>query len=116
LILDTAALLFATLDGPRPRQAELTFKAGCLAMNRVYRFFNTKAGTEPIGLLPSEGGMEPGRNDFDLAYDELAAKGLRLLEDRDAAWVQFRELRGRYATALGFLARLTMAPSLKITA
>nr|MDQ2713980.1 potassium channel family protein [Chloroflexota bacterium] len=51
LILDTAALLFAAVDGPQPRQAQITFKAGCLALNRVYRFFNTKAGTEPTSLL-----------------------------------------------------------------
>ena len=38
LILDTANLLFSALDGPRTRQMELTFTAGCLALNRVYRF------------------------------------------------------------------------------
>ncbi|MDQ2793495.1 MAG: hypothetical protein M3Y12_05745 [Bacteroidota bacterium] len=110
LILDTAALLFAAVDGPQPRQAQLTFKAGCLAMNRVYRFFDTKAGAEPVDLLPESGTAEPGRAEFDQACQLLADKGLKICDDRAAAWQQYRELRSRYATALRFLGRLLMAP------
>ncbi|MBF9221564.1 hypothetical protein [Hymenobacter ruricola] len=113
LILDAAALLFAAVDGPRPRQAEITFKAGCLALNRVYRFFNTKAGAEPSALLPDEGPEDPGRADFDDACQFLAEQGLALCPDRGAAFAQYRELRGRYTSALHFLARLTMAPNAK---
>ncbi|WP_051718408.1 hypothetical protein [Hymenobacter sp. IS2118] len=112
LILDTAALLFAVVDGPRPRQVEITFKAGCLALNRVYRFFDDKANTEPDYLGPGDGLKAPSRADFDLACHEMAEKGLTLLEDREAAWTHFHDLRNRYVTALRFLARLTMAPGL----
>jgi hypothetical protein len=112
LILDTAALLFAAVDGPQPRQAQLTFKAGCLALNRVYRFFDTKAGTEPTNLLPNEE-PAPGRADFDQNCQELAEHGLKICEDRADAWRRYCELRSRYTTALGFLARLTMAPGVK---
>ena len=114
LILDTAALLFAAVDGPRPRQVEITFKAGCLALNRVYRFFDDKAGAAPTNLLPSEDAPDPDRADFDLACAELEAQGLRLCDDRAKAWQQYQELRRRYASALDFLATLTMAPGLKI--
>ena len=114
LILDTAALLFAAVDGPRSRQVELTFKAGCLALNRVYRFFDDKARTQPTDLLPKEETAEPGRAEFDAACAELAERGLALGDDRAAAWVRYQELRTRYASALEFLSRLTMAPSLKI--
>ncbi len=113
LILDTAALLFAAVDGPRPRQAQVTFKAGCLALNRVYRFFEGDINTVPTDLLPAESTEAPGRGDFDLACQELTACGLALCEDRAAAWAQYQELRSRYATALQFMARLTMAPSAK---
>ena len=113
LILDTAALLFTVVDGPRPRQAQLTFKAGCLALNRVYRFFEGGAHTAPTDLLPAESTEAPGRSDFDLACRELTACGLALYEDRTAAWRQYQELRSRYTTALQFLARLTMTPSTK---
>ena len=111
LILDTAALLFTAVNAPRPRQAQLTFKAGCLALNRVYRFFNTKAGAESMTLLPSEGVEVPGRTEFDQACNALAELDLPVCEDRAAAWQQYQELRSRYTTALTFLARLTMAPS-----
>ena len=114
LILDTAALLFAAVDGPQPRQAQLTFKAGCLAMNRVYRFFNNKASTEPTNLMGDEAGEEPGRADFEAACSLLAEHGIAVCDNRAAAWVQYRELRSRYATSLDFLAKLTMAPGLKL--
>jgi hypothetical protein len=114
LILDTANLLFSALDVPQPRQAELAFKAGCLALNRVYRFFDDEAGTQPAANLPENDPIEdPGRADFDHACADLAAMGLPLRPDRDAAWAHYRELRTRYVTALDFLARLTMAPPLK---
>ena len=115
LILDTAALLFAAVDGPQPRQAQLTFKAGSLALNRVYRFFDTKASSEPADLLPTSESADPGRADFDEACRVLADKGLKLYEDRAAAWQQYRELRSRYAPALAFLRRLLMAPGIATT-
>ena len=114
LILDAAALLFSAVDGPRPRQTQLTFKAGCLALNRVYRFFDDRTGTEPTDLLPGEDALDPGRADFDQACAQLQAQGMCLCDDRTAAWQQYQELRSRYASALDFLAKLTMAPGLKI--
>lgn len=116
LILDTAVLLFAAVDGPRSRQVEITFKAGCLALNRVYRFFDGKAGSEPSPLLPNELPEDPRRTDFDSACHDLAESGLKLCDDRDAAWARYNELRSRYASALEFLSRLTMAPGLKTAA
>ena len=115
LILDTAALLFAAVDGPQPRQAQITFKAGCLALNRVYRFFDDKAGTQPEDLLPDNEKPDPGRLEFDHACQLLADKGLKICEDRAAAWQQYRELRSRYAIPLQFLGRLLMAPGATTT-
>lgn len=114
LIIETANLLFSALDVPRPRQAELTFKAGCLALNRVHRFFSDEAGTEPKAVLPSEQPIEEAaRADFEKVCDELQAAGLPVRADRNAAWTSYRELRSRYIAALRFLAKLTMAPHLK---
>ncbi len=115
LILDTAALLFAAVDGPQPRQAQITFKAGCLALNRVYRFFDDKAGAQPENLLPNDEKPDPGRHDFDQACQVLAEKGLKICEDRAAAWQQYRELCSRYAIPLQFLGRLLMAPGATTT-
>ena len=111
LILDTANLMFSALDVPRIPQAELTFKAGCVSLNRIYRFFDVKAGVEPTGLLPdSEPAEKPGEADFLTACDELAEAGLPVKPDRAAAWKSYQELRGRYLPARDFLAALTMAP------
>ena len=115
LILDTAALLFAAVDGPQPRQAQVTFKAGCLALNRVYRFFNTKAHAEPTNLQPEEDKPDPGRLEFDHACQLLADKGLKICDDRAAAWQQYGELRGRYVGAVQFLSILLMAPGQSTT-
>ena len=111
LILDTANLFFSAVEGPRPRQAELTFKAGCIALNRIYRYFDDQAGVQASPLLPSaELHEKPGYADFQTACDELAARGLPVRADRDAAWQQYLELRTRYQPAREFLAKLTMAP------
>ncbi len=112
LILDTANLLFSALDIPRTRQMELTFKAGCLSLNRVYRFFNIKAATESTTLMPgSEPETVPDNPEFAQALDALAALGLPVLADRTAAWAQFQTQRTRYASALQYLAELTMSPA-----
>ena len=111
LILDTAALLFAAVDGPQPRQAQITFKAGCLALNRVYRFFDIKTSATPVDSLPESEKSDPGRLEFDQACQLLADKGLKICEDRSAAWQRYGELRSRYAKAVQFLSRLLMAPN-----
>ena len=116
LILDAANLLFSALDLPRLPQAELTFKAGSVALNRIYRFFHTEAVTEPSALLPEGEDHEgPGYQDFQNACDELADGGLPVRADRAAAWRQYQELRGRYQPAREFLAKLTMSPESKMS-
>ncbi|TPG64479.1 hypothetical protein [Hymenobacter nivis] len=111
LILDAANLQFSALDGPRTRQMELTFKAGCLSLNRVFRFFDVKAVTEPQTMMPGpEPKTEPTSPEFVQALDDLAALGLPVCADRAAAWARFQERRIRYAPALKFLAELTMSP------
>ncbi|AMJ67327.1 hypothetical protein [Hymenobacter sp. PAMC 26628] len=111
LILDTANLIFSALDVPHTRQMELTFKAGSLAMNRVYRFFDVKAVAVPSAELPGpEPGTDPAHSEFSQALNDLAALGVSLCPDRATAWAQFQERRKRYAPALNYLAELTMSP------
>ncbi|MFD1467396.1 hypothetical protein ACFQ48_04100 [Hymenobacter caeli] len=111
LILDTANLLFSALDVPRTRQMELTFKAGCLSVNRVYRFFDVRAGVNAAAELPGPApSTAPDHPEFDRALDELAGLGLPVCDERAAAWGHFQERRTRYAPALKYLAELTMSP------
>ncbi|AII51635.1 hypothetical protein [Hymenobacter sp. APR13] len=114
LILDSAALLFSTTNGPHDQQAELTFKAGCLSINRIFRFFNDDIHTEPSELLPDSDPLDdPARTTFNEAYAKLEESGLSLRASRDEAWQHYHELRSRYTTALEFLGRITMAPAVK---
>lgn len=114
LILDTASLMFSAIDDKRDPQVEVTFKAGCLAVNRVYRFFDEGLDATPSTIIPDNDPVEdPARDDFEKAYQDLQEAGLPMRPARDEAWKHYREFRGRYATALDFLGKLTMAPEVK---
>jgi hypothetical protein len=115
LILDTANLLFSALDVPRSRQVEITFKAGVLALNRVYRFFDHTAETEPAEIrTPAEKeASTPDRRDFADAWHTLREAGLPLRPGEEAAWQHFADRRRRYAPALEFLNALLMTPPLE---
>ncbi|MDO7884725.1 hypothetical protein [Hymenobacter cheonanensis] len=113
LILDAANLLFSALDVPRSRQVELTFEAGCLALNRIHRFFNKKSGTEPAELRSEteQANATPDRHTFALAWQDLRAAGLPLRPSEEEAWQHYYQRRRRYAEALNFLEKLLMAPN-----
>ncbi|KAA9331489.1 hypothetical protein F0P96_14705 [Hymenobacter busanensis] len=114
IILDTAALIFSTVDQPRSSNAELCFKAGCIAMNRVYRFFQNRAHSQPSGLVATGNPLEePSRRDFEHAYDQLQEAGVPVVANRAEAWQHYHELRSRYEQAVVFLAKLTVAPEVK---
>jgi len=115
LILDTANLLFSALDVPRSRQVELTFKAGVLALNRVHRFFDHTAETEPSEIrTPIEKeAATPGREDFAATWRTLGEASLPLRPNEDEAWQHFTDRRRRYAPALDFLNALLMTPPLE---
>ncbi|RZK55830.1 MAG: hypothetical protein EOO59_10265 [Hymenobacter sp.] len=111
IILEAANLLFSALDVPRSRQAVLTFEAGCLALNRVYRFFGHKADTQPAELRsPEELTALPVRQAFARAWQGMREAGLPLGPDEEAAWQRYQESRRRYAPALDFLSVLLMTP------
>lgn len=113
LILDAANLLFSALDVPRSRQVEVTFTAGCLALNRIHRFFDTKSGTEPTELRSKteQANASPGRPDFALAWQDLQAAGFPMRASEDDAWQHYHERRKQYIEALSFLEKLLMAPN-----
>lgn len=115
LILDTANLLFSALDVPRSRQVELTFTAGCLAVNRVRRFFDHKAETEPTELRTPEevAAANPGRTAFARTWQELREAGLPLRASEEEAWQHYQERRTRYASSIEFLSQLLLAPAIR---
>ncbi|WP_139924782.1 hypothetical protein [Hymenobacter sp. DG01] len=114
IILETAALLLSTVDAPRNPHMVLCFKAGCLAINRVSRFFKFEADTkEPEPPSDKEPVEDPKYQDFQKACQELQEAGVPLLSDQQAAWHKYQKLRGEYAEAIHYLANLTMAPQIK---
>lgn len=111
VVLDAAALQVSTIDTPRDAQAELCIRAGFLALRHIAEYFGID-----YGALPKEGDPHHGssisitRAEYDAAYDQLRADGMRLKPNRDQAWRDFAGWRVNYDTVLIALADLTMAP------
>lgn len=105
-VLDAAALASSTLDLPRDPQAELCIRMGYLTLRYIADLFRIPYLTEPRPGDP----ISVTRQEFDAAYDRLAAAGVALKPDRERAWRDFAGWRVNYDTALLALARLTIAP------
>jgi hypothetical protein len=105
-VLDAAALYSSTLAVPREPQAEITIRAGYLALRRIARLFRIAYDANPRPDDP----ISVTRAEFDAAYDQLAAVGVPLQPDRDACWRAFAGWRVNYDTVLVELAQLTYAP------
>lgn len=113
VVLDALALLTSAVALPASAHRDACFKAGCVALSHVHRFFTEQLRLQPSRLLPHGHHPttdEPSRPDFEAALAQLAAAGLPLHPDADAAWQQYLALRHHYAEALLFLAQLTVAP------
>jgi hypothetical protein len=105
-VLDAAALRVSTVDGRPDVEAQLMIRAGFIALRRICGFFELPYPEDPQPDDP----ISIGRAEYDEAYDRLAASGLTLRADRDAAWRDFAGWRVNYDVPLIALAALTMAP------
>lgn len=105
-IMDGAALYRTTIDIPKDIQADLTIRAGYLALRRIADFFGIEYEREPKAETPCSISQE----EFGIACAELTDKGIALKPDLDQAWRDFRGWRINYDQTLLALARLTMAP------
>ena len=105
-VLDSGALLNAAVDVPHDTQTDLCLRAGYLAFNQIAAQFNLAYSDHPAPDDP----ISVNRFEFDEALAQLAAWGVPLRPDRDAAWRAFAGWRVNYDIALLSLATLTMAP------
>jgi hypothetical protein len=105
-VLDAAAMTMSTVDTPPDAQAALCVRAGYLALRRIADFFGFPYNPAPMPTDP----ISIQREEFDAAYDELAAVGIPLKPSRDQAWRDFVGWRVNYDTVLLALCTLTMAP------
>jgi hypothetical protein len=106
VVLDTAALVNAAIDLPHDPSADICLRAGYIALRHVAAFFGIVFDPDPAPDDP----VSITRTEFDEALDSLAAGGVPLGADRDAAWAAFAGWRVNYDTVLLSLAELTMAP------
>jgi hypothetical protein len=105
-VLDAAAIFASTLDVPRDPQAELTIRAGYLALRRICDFFSIEYNGNPSPSDP----VSIAQQEYDAVYNALAEVGVPLKQDREQTWRDFAGWRVNYDRPLLALAALTMAP------
>jgi hypothetical protein len=105
-ILDSASVWVSAVEHPNDPDAQLTIRAGYIALGRVAEYFGLHHDVDPAPDDP----ITISRDEFGQACRELANAGLPLREDLDAAWRAFAGWRVNYDTALLNLARMVEAP------
>jgi fumarate reductase subunit D len=106
VVLDAASIYASTLDLPRSPAAELCVRSGYLALRRIADFYGIPYDPEPSPGDP----ISISREEYEAAYDQLAAAGLPVRADRDQAWRDFSGWRVNYDTVLVIMAGFVMAP------
>ncbi len=86
-VLDSAALRLSALDMPFTPGAGLCIRSGFLALREIASFFAFEHDPDPNPDDP----ISIAREEFDDVCDKLAAAGVPIRADRDAAW---RDVRG----------------------
>jgi hypothetical protein len=107
-VLDAAALSTAALDVPVSAAAQLSIRAGFLALRRICDNFGIATPADPH--FPADP-IHVARDEFEAALERLAAAGIPLKPDREQAWADFAGWRVNYDAALLALCDLTMAPA-----
>jgi hypothetical protein len=105
-ILDTASLRLAALELPREPDAALCIRTGTVSLRHIADYFSLPFDRDPSPQDP----ITVTRDEFDEVVDHLAAEGLPVRADRDAAWRDFAGWRVNYDSLVTGLAGLTMAP------
>lgn len=105
-LLDGAAMWLACVEHVIDPDAQLTLRAGFLALRRIADGFRIPYDPDPS----PDGPISVDRHEWETAMDELAQAGVPVLADRDQAWRDWRGWRVNYDTVLLGLARITEAP------
>ncbi len=105
-VLDAAALTNALVDTPHSLNADLTIRAGYLALRSIADFFRLQYDVDPKPGDP----ISVSRAEFDAAVAQLRAQDVPLKADLDQAWHDFAGWRVNYDRVLVTLAHIIMAP------
>jgi prepilin signal peptidase PulO-like enzyme (type II secretory pathway) len=105
-VLDAASLMTALVDMPRSTQAQLTIRAGYIALRHIADFFDIS----DVPIVRWSDPISISREEFDQACAELETAGVPLVQDREKAWHDFVGWRVNYDLVLLELAALVTAP------
>jgi hypothetical protein len=105
-VLDAASLGTSTVEDDFDAEAQLLIRSGYLALREVADYFGIPFDPDPAPDDP----ISITRDDYDAAYDRMAAEGVRVRADRDQAWRDFAGWRVNYDAALVGLAAFVDAP------
>lgn len=106
-VLDAAALTLSSVDIPISASAQLSIRAGFLALRRIADYFDIPYPPDPH--FP-QNPISVTRAEFDAALERLSQNDVPLKPDRDKAWIDFAGWRVNYDFVLLALCSLTMAP------
>jgi len=106
-VLDAAALTLSAVDTPISASAQLSIRAGFIALRRISDNFDIAYPADPH--FPKDP-ISISRGEFDTALQVLAGSRVPLKPDREQAWIDFAGWRVNYDTTLLALCSLTMAP------
>jgi ABC-type multidrug transport system fused ATPase/permease subunit len=106
-VLDAASLTLSAVDIPISASAQLSIRAGFLALRRITDYFDIPYPLDPH--FPQDP-ISVTRAEFDAALDRLAQNNVPLKPDRDRAWADFAGWRVNYDFVLLTMCSLTMAP------
>jgi hypothetical protein len=104
-VLDAASFASSSLQQHTPT-AETCVRAGYVALRGIADFFGITYNSDPAPDDP----ISVSREEFDELWDALAAIGVPLKPDREAAWQSFAGWRVNYDEPLVAIATLVMAP------
>ncbi|MEL7235353.1 MAG: hypothetical protein AAGK74_12710, partial [Chloroflexota bacterium] len=96
VVLDTAALTTSVIDMPHNPRADLTIRAGYVALRNIADFFRLEYNPAPQPDDP----ISISKAEFMAVVDELEAEGLPIKPDREQAWKDFSGWRVNYDTVL----------------
>ena len=106
VILDGAAFWVACVQHPKDPDAQLTLRAGYLALRRIADGFGITYDRDPAPDAP----ISITRQEWDEAMDSMAKAGVPLVADRDQAWHDWAGWRVNYDSVLLRIARAVEAP------
>ncbi len=106
VLLDAAALWLSTIPHSIDPDAQLCLRAGFQTLRRIAETFDVVYNPDPAPDDP----ITVSRGEWDQVVAQLAAAGVPLYDDREAAWKAWKGWRVNYDTVLLDLARLVEAP------